>query len=79
MITIKINLESALATLDRMARGAQDASPLMADLAEALASESERQFAGQSGPLEPLEPWAISRPVKQRMCERRGTWPGKLL
>ena len=76
MITIKVNIDSALSGLDRMARGVQDTSPLMADLADALASESERQFAAQSGPL---GQWAILRPVTQRMRERRGTWPGKML
>lgn len=76
MITIKVNLDSAMSALNRMACGVQDTSPLMADLADALASESERQFAAQSGPL---GQWDILRPVTQRMRERRGTWPGKML
>ena len=50
MITIEVNDRSVLDTLNRMVQGLSDATPVMADLAQVLASESERQFASQSGP-----------------------------
>lgn len=50
--------------------------PVMADLANALASESERQFASESGPL---GPWPGLSETTKAMRTRRGTWPGKKL
>ena len=41
MITIEVNDRSVLDTLNRMVQGLGDATPVMADLANVLASESK--------------------------------------
>ena len=39
--------------LNRLAGGMKNMRPAMADIAQVLAGESERQFATESGPLGP--------------------------
>lgn len=76
MITIEVNDRSALDALNRMVQGLSDATPVMADLAQLLAIESEHQFASQSGPL---GPWPGLSDVTKQMRARGGSWPGKML
>ena len=42
MITIEVNDRSVLDALERLRRGLTDMTPVMADVAQALASASER-------------------------------------
>ena len=51
MITVEVKDQEVLAVLNHLASGMKDMSPAMAQIAQALASESELQFATQSGPL----------------------------
>ena len=76
MITIEVNDRSVLDTLNRMVQGLGDATPVMADLANVLASESKHQVASQSGPL---GPWPALSDVTKQMRGLRGTWPGRML
>ena len=76
MITIEVNDRSVLDALERLRRGLTDMTPVMADVAQALASASERQFASQSGPL---GPWPHLQDVTTGMRTERGTWPGQML
>lgn len=76
MITIEVNDRNVLDALNRVVQGLEDASPVMADLAQLLASESEQQFASESGPL---GQWRDLTDVTKKMRERRGTWPGRIL
>lgn len=77
MITIKVNDKSVLETLDRLVRGLSDTTPVMADIAQALASESERQFATESGPL---GAWpGLSEESTIPLRTKKGTWPGQML
>ena len=73
MITIEVNARDVLDTLNRMVQGLGDATPVMADLANVLASESKHQFASQSGPLGPWPRWAMRPGLSRcaRCCCRR--------
>lgn len=51
MITIEVKDREVLDMLNQLARGMGHTVPLMADVPQALLSESERQFANESGPL----------------------------
>lgn len=76
MITIEVKDSEVLDTLNRLARGMADTTPLMADVAQALLSESERQFANESGPL---GAWPDLSDTTKDLREIYGTWPGKKL
>lgn len=77
MITIEVNDRPVLDVLDRLLGLMGDMSPVMADVAQALASEAEQQFETQSGPSGPWE--ALSEDATIPMRIRAGTWPGKVL
>lgn len=76
MITIEVKDQEVLATLSKLTRGLSNMTPVMADIAQALASESERQFATQFGPLGPW-PGLAESTIKSRA--KAGTWPGRML
>lgn len=76
MITIKVNDRSVLDALAKLTRGLTDMTPAMADIAQALASESERQFASQSGPL---GAWPGLADSTEKARAKTGTWPGRML
>lgn len=77
MITIKVNDKSVLDALSKLTRGLADMTPVMADLAQVLARESDRQFATQSGPL---GAWpSLSEQTTIPFRTKKGTWPGKML
>lgn len=77
MITIEVNDRGVLDMLARLQRGLGNMAPAMADIAQALASESERQFSSESGPL---GPWPdLSDETTKVFRGQRGTWPGKML
>lgn len=77
MITIEVNDRPVLDVLNRLLGLMGDMSPVMADVAQALVSESEQQFETQSGPSGPWE--ALSEETTIPMRIRAGTWPGKVL
>lgn len=76
MITVEVKDQEVLAVLNHLASGMKDMSPAMAQIAQALDSESERQFSTQSGPLGAWPGLADS--TKAARVEK-GTWPGKIL
>ena len=77
MITIEVKDDSVLAVLQKLVDGLDNMQPVMADLAQALASESERQFANESGPL---GGWPdLSEYTTKVFRAKGGTWPGKML
>ncbi len=63
--------------LHALMRRLQDTRPAFANIAAALASESERQFRAESGPLGPWPDLSQKSTIPRR--EQRGTWPGKKL
>lgn len=76
MITIEVKDQEVLAILNRLAAGMNDMRPAMANIAQVLASESERQFATQSGPL---GAWPGLADSTKEARSKKGTWPGKML
>lgn len=76
MITIEVKDQEVTAMLGRLMAGMKNMRPVMANVAQALASESERQFAAQSGPLGPWPGLAASTMEARR---KSGTWPGRML
>lgn len=76
MISIEVNDLEVLDMLNRLVRGMADTTPVMADIAAVLASESERQFATESGPF---GPWPDLSDTTKAMRAAHGTWPGKML
>lgn len=77
MITIEVNDRSVLDALNALHRGLSDMTPVMNEIAQALASESERQFATQSGPLGAWPRLSEETTIPSRT--QKGTWPGKML
>ena len=73
---IIIDDREVLAVFSRLISSAGDMTPIMADIAQALESETERQFEAESGPLGPWPTLAPST-ILERM--RAGKWPGKIL
>ena len=51
MITIEVKDQEVQEILSQLSGRVKDMSPVMAEIAHALASESERQFKTESGPL----------------------------
>ena len=76
MITIEVKDQEVLAILNRLAAGVNDMRPAMANIAQVLASESERQFATQGGPL---GAWPVLAESTKDARSKKGTWPGKML
>lgn len=76
MITVEVKDQEVTAMLRRLMDGMKDMRPAMANVAQALARESERQLAGQTGPL---GGWpALANSTIERRA-RKGTWPGRML
>lgn len=73
MIRIEIDDREVRAALDHLARRAADLTPAMADIAQALESETERRFELEG----PGWPDLAERTILERT--RAGTWPGKKL
>ena len=63
--------------LNRAVAALDDPTPLMADIAQAMASVTEGYFASESGPGG--QPWPRLAESTRRQRAREGTWPGKLL
>lgn len=76
MITIEVKDQDVLAILNRLADGMKDMRPAMADVAQVLASQSERQFATQSGPL---GAWPDLEDSTKAERSKNGSWPGQIL
>lgn len=76
MITIEVNDRSVLDALHKLAGAMADTTPLMADVAGVLLSESERQFASESGPL---GAWPGLSDTTKALRAKAGYWPGKTL
>ena len=76
MIKIEIKDQDVLTMLSRLQAGMKDMRPVMANVANALASASERQFATQSGPF---GAWTALTDTTKSIRTKRGTWPGRIL
>ncbi|MFD2379154.1 phage virion morphogenesis protein [Ottowia pentelensis] len=76
MITIEVKDRQVLDMLNRLMRGMADTTPVMADVAAGLLSQSERQFATESGPF---GPWPDLSDTTKALRTERGTLPGKML
>lgn len=74
MFEIKIDSEAVMATLERLARSAHDATPLMASIATELHSQTEENFAAEGRPK-----WLGLSPATIAKRSKRGQWPGKIL
>ena len=77
MIKIEIKDQDVLTMLSRVQAGMKDMRPAMANVAQALASESERQFATQSGPFGAWPGLSSATTIPFRT--KKGTWPGRIL
>jgi len=76
MISLDVKDRGVLDSLARLSRGLKDMTPVMADVAQVLASESERQFASESGPH---GSWPALAPSTTAARTKKGTWPGQML
>lgn len=76
MIKWTIDDREVMGVLRRLAATGADMSLVMADIAQVLASESERQFEAQAGPL---GPWPDLAESTKAARARRGKWPGQML
>jgi phage virion morphogenesis protein len=77
LIIIEVKDEAVRALLGRLESRMQDMSPVMADVAQAMASEAEHNFETQSGPL---GPWpALSEETTIPFRKKKKAWPGKML
>ena len=74
--TIQIDNQEVLDAFNRLIASVEDMTPVMANVAQALESETERQFASESGPFGAWPELAPST-IKERTAS--GTWPGKML
>lgn len=63
--------------LEALMRRLDNTAPAFANIAAALASESERQFATESGPAGAWPDLSKQSTIPRR--ERAGTWPGRKL
>lgn len=77
MIKVEIDAKEVEAALRALQRRVTNTGPVMADVAQALASETERQFEREVGP-DGL-PWTDLSDVTKAMRTKRGKWPGKKL
>jgi len=76
MIAVEVKDQEVLAALGKLMAGLKDMRPAMANVAQALGSESERQFSTQSGPL---GPWPGLAESTKHARGQQGTWPGRML
>lgn len=76
MITIEVKDQEVLTVLNQLASRIKDMRPVMADVAQVLASESEHQFATQSGPYGKWPDLALSTKAAR---SKKGSWPGQIL
>ncbi len=60
--------------LDRLSRKMQDMSPVMADIADAIAQEVENNFLAGGRPA-----WNSLRDSTKKIREKKGKWPGQIL
>lgn len=73
---IEINDRPVLDALNRLAAAGRDLTPAMRAISMALLSQTEANFAAQSGPT---GPWPALKKSTIKGRERQGTWPGKIL
>ena len=76
MITVEVKDQEVLSMLTRLAGGMKNLRPAMGDIAQVLASESERQFATESGPL---GKWPGLAKSTEEARAAKGSWPGQIL
>lgn len=76
MFQIDIDSQAVLTALARLQQATNNMSPVMANIAQALASESERQFQTETGPG---GNWPDLSDTTKMFRERMGKWPGKKL
>lgn len=76
MIKVEVKDQDVLSLISRLSAGMKDMRPAMANVAQALANESERQFATQSGPY---GNWPGLSSTTISLRSKKGTWPGKIL
>lgn len=76
MIKVEVKDQDVLSVLSRLSAGIKDMRPAMANVAQALASESERQFATQSGAF---GGWPSLTNTTIGLRSKKGTWPGRIL
>jgi phage virion morphogenesis protein len=77
MVKIEIDDRDVMSALQALMRRGGDMSPAMANIAQVLASESERQFRDQAGPGGAV--WPDLTEATKAMRKKRGTWPGATL
>ena len=76
MFQIDIDSQAVLSALARLQQATSNMSPAMANIAQALASESERQFQTETGPG---GSWPDLKDTTKMLRERMGKWPGEKL
>lgn len=76
MITVEVKDREVLDLLDRLTQGMADLTPVMANFALGLASESERQFATESGAF---GGWPDLEDSTKAARSKKGSWPGQIL
>lgn len=77
MIEITTDSEQVLGVLEALIDRLEDMSPAMADIAQALQSESEQQFQDESGPLGAWPQLSDQSTIPLRAAQ--GKWPGQIL
>ena len=76
MFKVEVKDRQVLELLNRLSGGMKNMSPAMANVAQALATQSERQFKTQSGPF---GGWPVLTGTTIAMRTKKGTWPGRML
>lgn len=73
---IEIDDRQVIDALNRLAAAGRDLTPAMRAIATALLSQTEANFAAESGPL---GKWPELKPATRNARARKGKWPGKML
>lgn len=76
MIDIEIKDQQVTDALNRLLQAGSDLSGPLADIAQLLESETERQFRAEAGPAGPWPDLAESTKAQRA---RQGKWPGLML
>lgn len=78
MTTMKIEIDDKAVheALDRLAARAGDMTPVMRTISMVLLSQTQANFAAQSGPT---GPWPALAAATRRDRAKRGKWPGQML
>lgn len=76
VISVQVDNREVLAVLERLETLTGNLRPVMADIAQALASGTEKQFKDESGPG---GKWPDLSDTTKAMREKAGKWPGKML